>query len=70
MSEYKPFSMKGSTFYGKPKSTGKLDTTETPMEATPGETPLKGLFGKILNPAQMLPGKVGKLFGKLPGSNL
>jgi hypothetical protein len=35
-----------------------------------GKSPLKGLLGKILNPAQMIPGKIGKFMGKLPGSNL
>ena len=29
-----------------------------------------GMLGKILNPAQMLPGKAGQFFGRLPGSNL
>tara|TARA_R110000822_G_scaffold30494_2_gene88892 strand:+ start:124 stop:408 length:285 start_codon:yes stop_codon:yes gene_type:complete len=33
-------------------------------------SPAKGLFGKLLNPAQMLPGKLGELAGKLPGSNI
>lgn len=33
-------------------------------------SPAKGLFGKLLNPAQMLPGKLGDFAGKLPGSNL
>ena len=55
------FKMNGTSFYGKPKaSTSKTKT----------ESPLKGILGKILNPAQMLPGKLGKLAGKLPGSNL
>ena len=55
------YKMKGSTFYGKPAN-GKLTSKST--------SPLKGFFGKLLNPAQMLPGKLGKLAGKLPGSNL
>ena len=55
MSEYKPFKMKQNP----PKLTGNKHAS-----------PFKGFFGKLLNPAQMLPGKLGKLAGKLPGSNL
>ena len=57
------FKMNGTSFYGKPKASTSKTKTET-------ESPLKGILGKILNPAQMLPGKLGKLAGKLPGSNL
>ena len=55
MSDYKPFKMKQTP----PKHTGNKTAS-----------PFKGFFGKLLNPAQMLPGKLGKLAGKLPGSNL
>jgi hypothetical protein len=57
------FKMKGTTFFGKPKAS----TSKAKVE---GESPLKGFLGKLLNPAQMLPGKLGKLAGKLPGSNM
>ena len=30
-----------------------------------GKSPVKGLLGKILNPAQMLPGKMGEIAGKI-----
>jgi hypothetical protein len=33
-------------------------------------SPAKGFFGKLLNPMSMLPGKLGDMAGKLPGSNL
>ena len=46
------YKMKGSSFY--PKN---------------GKSPIKGLFGgimgKVLNPASMLPGKMGDIAGKL-----
>ena len=33
-------------------------------------SPVKGFLGKLLNPGQLLPGGLGNMFKKLPGSNL
>tara|TARA_Y100001938_G_C7799417_1_gene286404 strand:- start:330 stop:542 length:213 start_codon:yes stop_codon:yes gene_type:complete len=49
-SAYTPYKMKGS-----------------PMKRNfgVGSSPAKGLLGKILNPASMLPGKAGEIAGKI-----
>ena len=31
-------------------------------------SPVKGWLGKILNPMQLMPGKLGEMSGRLPGS--
>ena len=86
MSDYTPFKMKGSPMHrnfgvGKGKAGAGIAKSQAPPTdptpnpgklpgKNPGKTPLKGFLGKLLNPAQMLPGKLGELAGKLPGSNL
>jgi len=42
----------------------------SPFQRNFNISPIKGFWGKVLNPAQMLPGQLGKFFGRLPGSNL
>jgi len=59
---YPEFTMKGTSFYGKPTN-GKLKKTERPMSATPpvGDSPVKGIFDS-LKLKDVLSGGVTKLF--------
>ena len=49
----------------KKAATGYSPFTMKMKKYGSGKSPVKGLLGKIMNPASMLPGKMGDIAGKL-----